>query len=771
MAATNAQINVSVNGLASLDTLDKKLTGLGTQFSGLKTKLAGIGLAAFGRSALLMADDLNDLSNATGIAIGRLVEYKDALVAAGGQADAMSSGIVKFTQSIDEAAQGSLKTQNAFNELGITLGDLKTLSEEDLLTKALDGFDRITDKSREAALKMDIFGKSFKTVDPRQMADALKDAAGSGDKYAQSIKQAAELNDKMAKSMTDLKIAFLQVTAPIVDMIQKITDGGKNVDTLVTIMKVLGTVLLAVFGGGIAMAVVRFFGMFARGLAAIGPALAQVGKLFSGFGASAATGSITAARAFAPTSSLMTALRGVLTMAGTVAGALAGIFGLGGGGTPEVPAGAGTAEATGKKEGDAAREVTDALAKKRGEIENVTKSFKNQNSQLLDNINVERMLVGKTSEESEIVRAQEDIYKRAADESEKLREAKKALGKEESALGSVYDAQIKKIGEVAQVDAARIKSQLENLQGAKMLEQERVNMLQRINEQLERQKKLDEAILQIRQSTQAQLDTATFEKEQMGRSPMEQKFAAIQQSAQKAGLEASRAFAAGFEDGGDGLSPERAKQLSDGLALIAQRYQQISDVQSANLSQSRTFDQGWKEAFDNYMDNATNAAMRAGEVFSSITNNMGSAIDKFVQTGKFSFGDFTRSIIQDLLKIELRAQATKLMGAIGGGGGIFSAIGSIFGFANGGNPPINKPSIVGEKGPELFVPKTAGTIVPNGGFGGGGGGNAPATNNVTNNYNISAIDSKSVAQFFAENRKTLLGSMQLAQKELPYGNR
>ena len=772
MAATNAQINVSVNGLNSLDTLDKKLTGLGNQFSGLKTKLAGIGLAAFGRSALAMADDLNDLSNATGIAIGRLVEYKDALMAAGGQADAMAGGIVKFTQTIDDAAQGSLKSQNAFAELGITLTDLKTLSEEDLLAKALSGFDKITDKSREAALKMDIFGKSFKTVDPRQMADALKEAAGSGDKYAQSIKQAADLNDKMAKSMTDLKIAFLQVTAPIVDMIQKITDGGKNIDTLVTIIKVLGTVLLAVFGGGIAMAVVRFFGMFARGITAIGPALAQLGKLFTGFGASAATGSITAARAFAPTSSLMTALRGVLTMAGTVAGALAGIFGLGGGGTPEAPATGGTAsENAGKKEGDSAREVTDALAKKRGEIENVTKAFKNQNAQLLDNINVERMLVGVSADEAEIVRAQEEIYKRAADESEKLRDAKKALGKEESALGSVYDAQIKKIGEVAQVDAARIKAQLENLQGAKMLEQERVNMLQRINEQLERQKKLDEAILQIRQSTQAQLDTATFEKEQMGRSPMEQKFAAIQQSAQKAGLEASRAFAAGFEDGGDGLTPERAKQLSDGLALIAQRYQQISDVQSANLSQSRTFDQGWKEAFDNYMDNATNAAMRAGEVFSSITNNMGSAIDKFVQTGKFSFGDFTRSIIQDLLKIELRAQATKILGLVGGGGGIFSAIGSLLGFANGGNPPINKPSIVGEKGPELFVPKTAGTIIPNGGSVGGGGGGAAATTNVTNNYNISAIDSKSVAQFFAENRKTMLGTMQLAQKELPYGNR
>ena len=34
-------------------------------------------------------------------------------------------------------------------------------------------------------------------------------------------------------------------------------------------------------------------------------------------------------------------------------------------------------------------------------------------------------------------------------------------------------------------------------------------------------------------------------------------------------------------------------------------------------------------------------------------------------------------------------------------------------FANGGNPPVGRPSIVGERGPELFVPNTAGTIIPN----------------------------------------------------------
>src|ERR1035438_9646767 len=34
-------------------------------------------------------------------------------------------------------------------------------------------------------------------------------------------------------------------------------------------------------------------------------------------------------------------------------------------------------------------------------------------------------------------------------------------------------------------------------------------------------------------------------------------------------------------------------------------------------------------------------------------------------------------------------------------------------FASGGNPPVGKVSLVGEKGIELFVPHTPGTIIPN----------------------------------------------------------
>ena len=51
----------------------------------------------------------------------------------------------------------------------------------------------------------------------------------------------------------------------------------------------------------------------------------------------------------------------------------------------------------------------------------------------------------------------------------------------------------------------------------------------------------------------------------------------------------------------------------------------------------------------------------------------------------------------------------------GGGGGISPFLG----FANGGRPPVGKASLVGEKGPELFVPRSAGTIIPNNAMGGG----------------------------------------------------
>jgi len=103
--------------------------------------------------------------------------------------------------------------------------------------------------------------------------------------------------------------------------------------------------------------------------------------------------------------------------------------------------------------------------------------------------------------------------------------------------------------------------------------------------------------------------------------------------------------------------------------------------------------------------------------------------DQFAETaGNIIFdsknaGDALNSLGQALARMIaqryiLGPLTDSLFGSPGGGGGGF--LGDLFGgfFAEGGRPPMGKASIVGENGPELFVPDTAGTIIPNGAMSG-----------------------------------------------------
>ena len=93
-------------------------------------------------------------------------------------------------------------------------------------------------------------------------------------------------------------------------------------------------------------------------------------------------------------------------------------------------------------------------------------------------------------------------------------------------------------------------------------------------------------------------------------------------------------------------------------------------------------------------------------------------------SAKDAFRAMASSIVADLARIAIQKNITGPLAAGmagGGGGGFMASIGNFFGgfFANGGRPPRNKVSVVGERGPEMFVPDgVSGRIVPNGGGGG-----------------------------------------------------
>jgi len=134
------------------------------------------------------------------------------------------------------------------------------------------------------------------------------------------------------------------------------------------------------------------------------------------------------------------------------------------------------------------------------------------------------------------------------------------------------------------------------------------------------------------------------------------------------------------------------------------------------------------------------------EIESNIKNNLRDAI-----TGAKTFGEAMSNVLNRIRDKIIDAQLDKLLGGFGeafgkgaSGGekkGIGGFLGGILGglFAEGGRPPIGKASIVGERGPELFVPKVAGTIIPNSSI-------SNSRESVVNNISISVDASGSSVQ-------------------------
>ena len=136
-----------------------------------------------------------------------------------------------------------------------------------------------------------------------------------------------------------------------------------------------------------------------------------------------------------------------------------------------------------------------------------------------------------------------------------------------------------------------------------------------------------------------------------------------------------------------------------------------------------------------------------------------------------------RTIIQTLIEAQIRKAffnttltggTSSMMGGLSsmmgmGGGlgalGIGFGIGGLLGgfFADGGTVHSSqKPIVVGERGPELFLPGRAGTVVANEDLNMGSG------EQMTVNFNINAIDTQTGTQFIVENEDTITGLIQRA---------
>lgn len=163
-------------------------------------------------------------------------------------------------------------------------------------------------------------------------------------------------------------------------------------------------------------------------------------------------------------------------------------------------------------------------------------------------------------------------------------------------------------------------------------------------------------------------------------------------------LETARLYQEGLnaaKKAGIDLSPEEQAALMkqvEGLAFVRAEQERLNEEQAKVKQSFEEWNDTAKSAVGGFLQDLQNGVSLAD----ALHNALDKVLDKLIEVGLNSIFD----------------SQTGIFGSSGGGFNLLSLLG-IGARATGGPVSANKAYLVGEKGPELMVPGSAGTIIPN----------------------------------------------------------
>ena len=634
------------------------LKKIGRGFDDVVTKVkyasAGVAVAftAMSAKALQYGDQIADVAQANEVAIKTVMALSEGLAQNGGSAESAGRLISSFTAKIDDAAQGSKEAQETFARVGVSLKDLASKDVTALFDQAVMSLGRMDDAVSRNALAMTIFGKAAKGVDFVGLSEGSEEARESFAKYAEAVKLAGELHDKLDAKALKTTIMFTNAFIPTLNAVyDELNKTGGAMETFFTFT-----------GEGFKALVVGISGFVAY-IKIIGQALGEINQLFYDF---------EQGKGFNPKERWMN-------------------------------------------------------------LENFA--------------NIE---LGKAQEFANRIYYPEVYAIKPESKTTEGREVKPFVEKDTS-----VEDEIRRIIKVA--EGVEMAGQLSTEYERQLKFQYGILEAQgRMNFMSEKERQIAEAVARVTEDTSKKITEIQNKKEQ----------ARIQ--------------------GEDVRVLNAMEEQKQKIIELGYQYEELTRKQiETQINAQNTFMFGWDRAFKQHYEDAQNYSTLGAKAFESVTNSMSSAIDNFVENGKASFKDFTMSIIKDLVKIQLKMQAMQLfkmgMGALGtsfgggsgmadmfaaGGGTNFGAVAAGGAMASGGPVEGNTSYLVGEQGPELFMPSRSGSIIPNNKLSDMGGGQ-------TVNYNgpyiasMSAIDTQSATQFLSQNKQTIWAVNQSASRSMP----
>jgi len=635
-------------GVRNLQNLQNQTSKTNSAFSGLQKGLVALGAgAALGgftlavRSAMKSVDDLAKSARALGMSSASFQALARSADLAGVSSQQLSATVQRLQVNLGQGlARGTGPAVDAINMLGLSLSEIAQLPTDQQIEKITEALKGVENPAQRSALAVELLGRQG----PRMLeaADNMARLKSETEALGLSLTNVdtagiEAANDAISELVFIFQSTLQAIAAELAPYITAIANAIKNsvlesgnfarvwIDNIIPAIRVATNAVVIFASVLISGKIVAALGSIVSTIILIGRAIATATTLMTFFNTVVGKN---------PIIKLIGLVLGLASALGVVFGIVDPLF-------EELNAEAAKLTEELEKQqaeiegiGSSSQNLLAPAKQHRDEITKTVEQYRKIGEEYRKNFEFQTRTLGLT-EEQRVAAGEENTFLDVL-ETDWYNDAIKA------AIAEVTAEYEKQLPLVEQMVAAR-QQELRIVEAQQNLEQAReatVSFIEKLNDGI------DQAESGLQSLNMNKLDRQLFDiRNRLGRD------LTVQVRRLQSLMTATNAGDIQNEIQRITIATDQAIAEQERLAKLSYAHQ-------------RTFSFGWKQAFEDYADAATNSAELAGRVFKQTMQGMEDMIVDFVKTGKFEWKNFVSMMLEELLRAQIRQIFAQLLGSM-----------------------------------------------------------------------------------------------------------
>jgi hypothetical protein len=155
------------------------------------------GMSALIAKTTAYADQVTDLADANEMSISSVMALGSALSVSGGKAENAGKMLSSLTNKIDAVTQGVNDAEKPFTRLGISISEIASSSNEQLLKRVVEQLAKMSDVTTRNAIAADLFSKAGKNITWSQFQQELNSGIERFKASEEGIRAMADAADSL----------------------------------------------------------------------------------------------------------------------------------------------------------------------------------------------------------------------------------------------------------------------------------------------------------------------------------------------------------------------------------------------------------------------------------------------------------------------------------------------------------------------------------------------------------------------------------------------